>query len=147
MAAFSSAFAHRLMILGFAVAAASRLLSAMMDRVYRGPGATFGFVFRHALFSITFFNVLGLSFFLVRVFIFISPWHCFSSRAILIWPANCQTKRKPKSGGRLSNRSETNDVRSWHGTIGFNTWKESQGADNLVQGADNLVEDSGGLRL
>src|SRR5689334_2755588 len=74
-AAFSSAFLHRLVILRLTVTAAARFLAAMMYGVHRGPGAALGFFFRHAPFFVTLLDVSGLSFFFVRIFVFVTSWH------------------------------------------------------------------------
>src|ERR1051325_11417390 len=66
--AFSSALSHGLMIFGFAVSAAARFLTTMMNRVHGGPGATLGLFFRHAAVFVTFLDVLCLTFLFVRVF-------------------------------------------------------------------------------
>jgi hypothetical protein len=71
-AAFSSPFTHWFVVLCFPVTAAARFLSAMMDRVYRCPGTTFGFLFRHALLSIALLDVLSLRFCL-SVYFSLSP--------------------------------------------------------------------------
>src|SRR5438067_2002534 len=75
----ASAFSHRLVILAFAVTATARLLTAMMNCVHRRPGTAFSFIFRDATSLVAFLNMPGLSFLLVRVFVFVSSWHLVSS--------------------------------------------------------------------
>src|SRR5215813_6504980 len=63
------------MVFGFAVTAASRFFSPAMYGVHGGPGSTFSFFFWNAAFLVTLFDVSGLSFFLVSVFILVASWH------------------------------------------------------------------------
>lgn len=73
----SPAFPHRLVILVLAVAAAAGFLPATMHLVHCGPGAPLSFLLRHAVRLVTFLYVLGLSFFLVGVFRFVTAWHLY----------------------------------------------------------------------
>jgi hypothetical protein len=43
--------------------------------VHRCPGTTTGFLFGHAAILVTFLNVLSLTFLLVGILAFVSPWH------------------------------------------------------------------------
>jgi hypothetical protein len=63
------------MIFGTAVAAAAGLLTTVVNCVYRRPCAPFGFVFGHAAFFVSFFDVLSLTLLFVGVFIFVAGWH------------------------------------------------------------------------
>jgi hypothetical protein len=65
-------------ILGFAVTTAARFFTSMMDCVHGRPGSTFGLIFRDALFSIAFLDVLSLSLLFVCVFVFVPSGHRFS---------------------------------------------------------------------
>ena len=63
------------MILAPAVATAAGLLTSVVNCVHRRPCAPFGFVFGHALFFVSFFDVLSLTLLFVGVFILVSTWH------------------------------------------------------------------------
>jgi hypothetical protein len=73
--AFSAALSHRLVIFAFAVSATAGLLAAMMNCINGGPGTTFGFVFRYATLLVTLFDVTGLAFLFVCVFVLVTSWH------------------------------------------------------------------------
>jgi len=74
---FATALPHRLVVLGLPVPAAAGFFPTAMNLVDRRPGSPLGFVLRHAALLVTFLYVLGLSFFLVCVFRFVSAWHRF----------------------------------------------------------------------
>jgi hypothetical protein len=78
-AAFAATLSHRFVIFTTAVASTAGLLTAMVDGVNGRPGATFSFIFRHATFLVSFFDVTRLPFFFVRVFVLVASWHFHSS--------------------------------------------------------------------
>src|ERR1041385_457936 len=82
LSAFATTLSHRLVIFAFAVSTAAGLLSTMMNSVHRGPGATFGFIFRHATLLVSFLDVTRLTLFFVCVFVFVTSWHFRSSLMI-----------------------------------------------------------------
>ena len=71
----SSAFSHRLVILRLAITTAARFFTAVVNRIDGRPRSTFSFLFGHATFFITFFDVASLSFFFVSVFVFVTSWY------------------------------------------------------------------------
>jgi hypothetical protein len=93
-----------------------------MDRVYGRPGTTLGFLFRQALLSIAFLNVLSLSVCL-SVYLSLSPLGIVFSpfgtsktlsrfaKPVLIWRSNCQTKRESESSACLSIKLRPKDIR------------------------------------
>src|SRR6266571_4475286 len=77
-ATFSSTLPHGLMVLGFAITAAAGFFSAVMNRIDCCPSATLSFFFGHTALLVTFFDVSCLTFFFVRIFVFVTSWHsCF----------------------------------------------------------------------
>jgi len=90
--AFSSAFSHRLAIFRLSIAAATGFFSAAMHGIDGGPGATFGFILRNASLLVTFFYVLCLTLFFVRIFIFITSGHLSSP---LLESETCLANRMP----------------------------------------------------
>src|SRR6266540_914372 len=67
--------AHRLVILGFPVAAAARFLAAVVDLVHGRPGAPLRLVFWQASLFVAFLDVFRLTFLLAGVVAFVSAWH------------------------------------------------------------------------
>ena len=63
------------MIFGFAVSTAARLLASAVHFVDRRPRPALGFAGRHSTLFVSFFNVFGLTLFLVGVFGLVAPWH------------------------------------------------------------------------
>jgi len=60
--------------LGF-LAAGTAFLSAAAFLIDCGPGTAFSLVVRDSAFLVTFFNVLGLTFLFVGIFVLIASWH------------------------------------------------------------------------
>jgi hypothetical protein len=79
MSAFSAALSHRLVVLALAIAATARLLAAVMHSVNGCPRAPLSFSLRNSALLVTFFDVSGLSFLIVGVFVFVASWHFVSS--------------------------------------------------------------------
>jgi hypothetical protein len=67
-----------LMGVGFPPTRAALVAAARLF-IHGSPGASFGFAFRDPASLVSFFNVFGFTFLFVRVFVFISSWHCCTS--------------------------------------------------------------------
>jgi hypothetical protein len=73
--AFVAAFAHRLVVLGLAVATASGFFPAPVDFVHGRPRTALSFLVGYATALVSFLDVLLLPLLFVSVFGFVSAWH------------------------------------------------------------------------